>query len=283
MPWVLRIGWIATAVVGGTAIDSATEGRSHAMSTTSTWVGVSMWAFGVAAMAIPAALSLTATRVIVPLSLCAAVLAAAFGAGASDGAVFIAVAAITTLVAFSADIGRSFVQASAYGEEDRCPLRPPAAYAMISALSWLIWAASAALGILALADGRHVIGGVLVVLSAAGLIWSWPRWHRLSQRWFVVVPAGVVIHDNLVLAETMMLRRSEVATIGLAPADTTAIDFTGPAAGHALEIVTTEPVTALQGATRGSAGGVPVDVSACLVSPTRPGQALAGARKRRIG
>jgi hypothetical protein len=153
---------------------------------------------------------------------------------------------------------------------------------LITSASWLIWAAASSLGPIALADGRRVVGGALVAVSIGGLVWSWPRWHRLSRRWFVIVPAGVVVHDDLVLAETLMLRRTEIATIRLALADTAATDLTGPSAGHALEIVTTEPVTALRSATRDQAGGTPIQITACLISPTRPGQALAGSRERKI-
>ena len=67
-------------------------------------------------------------------------------------------------------------------------------------------------------------------------MWAWRRWHKLSRRWFVLVPTGVVVHDHLVLAETLMMRRNEVVGLRLAPADTEALDLTGPAAGHAVEV-----------------------------------------------
>ena len=98
----------------------------------------------------------------------------------------------------------------------------------------------------------------------------------------MVVPVGLVIHDQLVLAETLMLRRQEIAGVRLAPGDTQAADLTGPAAGHAVEISTVEPVTALFAATPKQPRGTAIHLTACLVSPTRPGLALSAAAARRL-
>jgi hypothetical protein len=79
-----------------------------------------------------------------------------------------------------------------------------------------------------------------------------------------------------------MLRRSEIAALHLAPADTTAADLTGPASGHAIEIVTHESVTAILAASAHEPSGKAIHLTACLVSPSRPGHALHGAVKRRL-
>jgi hypothetical protein len=123
---------------------------------------------------------------------------------------------------------------------------------------------------------------MLCVLAAAGAMWAWRRWHTLSRRWFVLVPTGVVVHDQLVLGETLMVRRTDVAALRLAPAGTEALDLTGPAAGHAVEVVTRGPATAILAATPKSPRGRVMHFSACLVSPTRPGQLLAAARERHL-
>ena len=83
---------------------------------------------------------------------------------------------------------------------------------------------------------QWVIGGVAAVVAVA-LTWLLlPRFNALSRRWLVLVPAGVVVHDQVVLAETLMVSRSDVVGIELALAGTEAADFTGPAAGHAVEV-----------------------------------------------
>jgi hypothetical protein len=95
----------------------------------------------------------------------------------------------------------------------------------------------------------------------------------------------VVLHDHVVLAETLMLRRQELSGLRLAPADTQAADMTGPASGHAVEVTTHEAVTAIYAATPNEPRGRVIHLTGCLVSPTRPGRLLAaaGARKLPVG
>jgi hypothetical protein len=98
----------------------------------------------------------------------------------------------------------------------------------------------------------------------------------------VLVPAGLVLHDPVVLGETLMIRRSDVARVGLAPAGTEAADLTGPATGHAIEVGTTVAVTALLAPTRQQPRGRAIHLTAFLASPTRPGRTLHAARERRF-
>jgi hypothetical protein len=98
----------------------------------------------------------------------------------------------------------------------------------------------------------------------------------------VVVPIGLVVHDELVLAETIMLRRQEVDFVRLAPSGTEAADLTGPASGHALEIHTTESVTVVFAGTPKQPRGKAIHLTVGLISPTRPGRALASIAARRI-
>lgn len=283
--WVLRAAWIGVAALGGAALDGAVADRSEEVGHVARWGSASAWAIAVGAMAVPAVVTLTLVRVVVPLSVAVAALSWLTDADAVDAALFTAVALLATVVAFSADVGRAFVQASAYGDEDRHLLRAPAAYGFLAGASWVVWAALVVAGPLLLAGGRWVSGGVLTALAAAGAVWAWPRWHRLSRRWLVIVPAGLVIHDHLVLAETLMIRRQEVAGVRLAPQGTVAADLTGPAAGHALEISTSEAVTALLAADPTRPRGSAIHLTACLVGPTRPGRALRsiGARRFPVG
>lgn len=279
-PWVLRAVWVLAGILGAGAIDAATAGRGDGVVGTATWGGAALWVAGVAAMAIPSVVSLTATRAIVPLSVPAAAIAWIGGAGAVEGAAFLAAALVASILALNGVTGRAFVQASAYGAEDRYLLRPPAAYALAAVATWLVWAAALLAGPLLLADRRWIAGAVLTAIAAGGAVWAWPRWHRLARRWFVVVPAGVVIHDDLVLGETLMLPRRQVAAMHLALAGTEAADLTGPASGHALEIVTTESITAVYAPTLREPRGRAIHLTACLVAPTRPGQALAAVTDR---
>lgn len=284
VPWLLRLLWLVTGVAGSVALDDATAPGTTGAIVTTAVLGLG-WAAGVVAMMIPAVRSLTAVRAIVPLAIPAAL--ATLAAGPEPVAqsrpttvVFLGAALAATVAVSTAELGRSFVQASAYGAEDRHVLRPPPGYLAAAVMSWLLTAAALTAGLSAVAGERWALGVPLTVAGAAIGGWSWPRWHRLARRWFVVVPVGVVIHDPLVLAETLMLRRTEIAALGLAPAGTDAADLTGPAGGHAIEITTTSPVTAVYAGTPLRPGGRAVHLTACLVAPSRPGRALAAATRR---
>lgn len=281
VPWALRLAWIGVAVAGGRALDGALAGAGDAATEIVQWSAVAIWVVGAVVMAIPAVTTLTATRVIVPLALPAAAATAFGGAAAADAVLFGIVALVAAVVASIGELGRSFVQASAYGDEDRHLLRPPAAYLGVAALAWSLWAVVVVLTALAVADDRWVWGAIAGGGAVAGAILGAPRWHRLSRRWLVLVPAGVVVHDHLVLAETLMLRRQEIGVVGLATAGTDAADLTGPASGHAVEIRTREPVTALlaRPATERSAA---IHLTGFIVAPTRPGRFLAAAATRRL-
>jgi hypothetical protein len=282
LPWLLRLAWIAVLVSGGAAIDSATAARSADLGDVARAAAFVGWVGGVLAMAVPAVMSLTAVRIIVPLSVPVAVAAMIAGADRLDGSLFFVASAVATAVAGSAELGRAFVQASAYGEEDRHLLRPPVAYAAAAVIAWVIAAALLISATLLLAQGRW-IWGALTGLGAVGLtVFGWPRWNRLARRWFVIVPIGVVVHDSLVLGETLMLRRQELARIRLAPADTEAADLTGPASGHAVEISTNESVDVFLAATPKQPRGAVLHLRACLVAPSRPGRALTAATTRRL-
>lgn len=279
-PWVARTLWIAVLVVGGRAIDDALAGR--AAEGALTWLGLAGWTAGVAAMAVPAVRSLTAARAIVPLSVPIAVSAWLGGASTIDGALFTGLAIVASLTVGTSSFGRTFVQASAYGDEDRYLLRPPLAFAAFSALTWLACAGLTTAAVLAAATDRTVVVLACAVPALAGGAFFAPRWHRASRRWLVLVPAGLVIHDPVNLGETLMLRRQNLAALGLALTGTDAFDLTGPAPGHAIEIRTTESVTILLGSPFGERAGSAIHLTGCLVAPTRPGHVLAAAAARRL-
>ena len=167
------------------------------------------------------------------------------GDGRQGGvALYAAAAAVTLLAVFAAEFGRSFVQASAYGDEERFPLRPPAA---VGARQWSRGSCGRPASDRAVAARRPVVDRrrVLTVAAIAGLGVPRPPLASAGRRWLVLVPAGVVLHDPVVLADTVSLRSAQVARIRLAPDDTDAADLTGPASGYALEVQTTESITAV--------------------------------------
>ena len=96
----------------------------------------------------------------------------------------------------------------------------------------------------------------------------------------VLVPAGMVLHDPLTLAEPQLFPRLAVASLGPALADTDAEDLTGGASGLALQLDLTEPVDLL--VIRGRNRTETVETNALLFTPARPAHLLDRARHHRI-
>jgi hypothetical protein len=279
-PWAARAAWIAVAVVGGAAVESAVEGRSSAVAWTAAIGGWVLWAVAALGLAIASVRSLTAVRVVVPLSIVATIAAGIGGATAVELIALGAPAVVAVAAVMTAEFGRQYVQASAYGDEERFPLRLPVGAGIAAIVSWILWAPAVVAGPLLVAARSWVAGVLVCIVAIGGAVALVPRWHRLSKRWFVLVPAGVVVHDPVVLADTFPLRTAQVASIGLARAETQAADLTGPASGYAVEVATTESVTAVFAFTPTEPNGRAIHLRAFLVAPSRPGRALRSARAR---
>lgn len=279
-PWIARLAWILVAVIGGSAVESAVEDRSTAVAWTAAIGGWSLWAIAALGLALASVPSLTVVRLVVPLASVATIAAGLGGAPATDLALLGGPAVVAAAAVMTAEFGRQYVQASAYGDEERFPLRFPVGAGLAAIVAWLIWAPTVIAGPLLVAAESWIAGVLVCALAIAGVVLLGPRWHRLSMRWFVLVPAGVVVHDPVVLADTFPLRTAQVASIGLAPADTQAADLTGPASGYAVEIATTESVTTVFAFTPAEPNGKAIHLRSFLIAPSRPGRALRSAHAR---
>jgi hypothetical protein len=275
--WFLRVAWALIAVVTTPAFAQALDGRSgpvQIMAAVGLWAG---WVVGLVATLVPSPSSLTVVRVLAPGAPAAAVVALFAGAGAPAMAAALALGLVAAIVAFTAEVGWVFVQAGAYGDESRFPLRPPGPLvAGPIELAWTVLALAVGAGPLLLA-ARSWVAGTIVTVVAVLLAATLPRrFHRLALRWFVFVPAGVVVRDPVVLADTAMFRRVAVRRLELARADTTAADLTARALGPAVEVALAG--TGMVALAEREVRTVPID--AFLVSPSRPGRLLAEAERR---
>jgi len=280
--WVARLAWLLVAVLGGTALEVAVAERSTAVR----WVAAvgcwSAWGVVMAALAIPAVRSLTAARLLAPLSLVVSLVVAVTGIAATDLAQLVLPAVVACAAIFTSAVGRQFVQASSYGDEERLPLRFPLAAGSAAIITWALWAPTIVLGPVLLAAQNRVSGAILTVIGVVGGVLLTPRWHRFSRRWLVLVPAGLVVHDPVVLADTVMVRSNQLVGLRLAPAGTEAADLTGPASGYAIEVQTSETVTTVFAFTPQEPNGRAIHMTGFLVSPSRPGEALRSAAARGI-
>lgn len=281
------MAWLAVAAVGGAAIGDAFEGRSRAVQLTGTigaWAG---WAAGAAALAVAGVATLTLARAVIPGSLVVAAAALVGGADAGSAIQLVAPAAIATALVGSAEFGRVYIQASAYGDEERFGLRPPIGYSLACAASWLLTATALVLAPLAWAAAAWLPAIASTIVTAAGVSVLPIRWHQLSRRWCVVVPAGVVVHDPVVLNDTLMMPTRTVVSVALdepsgrfSAASQTAADLTGPTPGLRVEIVLSQPTTAVFAATPANPTGRAIHLTALVISPTRPGSVIRALRTR---
>jgi hypothetical protein len=242
------------------------------------WLG---WIVVLTASLVPTTVSLSVVRLVSPCAVVAAFVSATRHAGSFAIVSAVVVAIVAIGLAYSAEFGGVFVQGSAYGDETRFPLRPPGPLVVGPLpLGWALVATAIASGPLLLAARSHVVGSAVTAFGVA-LAWLFGRrCHRLARRFLVIVPAGMVVHDHLVLSDTSMFRKSDIASVGLALDKTEAADLTGKALGNAVEIVLKDFDTVVLAGTPKKPGGTALHVRAVLVSPSRPGRMLAEAARR---
>jgi hypothetical protein len=286
--WVVPAVWLTLPFTAGPAFADALDPTSRLMqlvASTGLW---GSWAVAFALSLVPRTTSLTGIRIIMPASVVAAGWAAlaapAFGLAAI---VAVAVCATVTILVLSASTGEVFVNGSAYGDERRLPLKPPASLLIGPLeLAWIVCVVGAAAGPLLVGARAFIAGAALTLIGWPAVWFSARSLHGLSQRWVVFVPAGFVLHDRMALTDPVLVPKRMIASLGPAAADTTATDYTLGARGLVLQVDLTEPtpVTPLPPRTR--PGQRPalesVEVRSMLFAPTRPGAVLREARARKL-
>jgi hypothetical protein len=284
--WPLRVAWFLLPLTSGPvfadALDDASR-RVQLVASVALWAG---WAGVLLATLIPRSVTLTLVRIVTPAAAVAVALAVADAAGCGIlwrvGALLTALAALGA--AFAPSIGHLFVNGSSYGDEERFPLRIPGPLLLGPVeLVWLVMVVGAVSGPLLLALGQWIVGIVALVIGAAVVGWGSRVLHALAQRWVVLVPAGLVLHDPLALSDPVLLRRIHVVAFGPATAETEALDLTRGALGLALEVRLDDATALGVGPTPRGPEVETVEAERVLITPTRPGALLAAARARRLG
>lgn len=280
--WLLRVTWLLQPLVVVPLLADATESLGSAGRIVVALLGWASWAAVLLATLVPSTVSLTAGRLAAPLVLGVA-LVVAFGPDVAGWKVAAALAAATLAVTgwFSGEVGGALAQGSAYGAEERFPLKPPVPSLVPMGVFWLVMSGCALAAATLLANEIWILGAMFAAAAVALAVFVGPRFHQLARRWLVVVPVGLVVHDPLLLVENALLRSADLAAIHLAPADTEAADLTGGTAGVAIEIVLREMDTIIK-TDRDKPQGAAIHVRSLLVSPTRPGRALRAAAARNL-
>ncbi|MEI6299247.1 MAG: hypothetical protein WCP50_06595 [Actinomycetota bacterium] len=227
---VVLLAWVALALSSPWQTIADDASRSVA------WVvlawGWFLWTGVGASLLVPSPMSLTIVRIVVPLSVVVSVLAS------QPLAVFCSVVAL--IVCASPVFVDAMVQGGAYGDETRFALRTPLPYVVPAVVAWLLYTAALIGGSLLLAAHQYIVGAVLV---AIGILLSRTiprRLHRLARRWLVLVPVGIVVHDHLVLHETIMAHTGKILSVTRTSDVGEAADLTGGVVGDRITIALTE-------------------------------------------
>lgn len=259
--WFVRIAWIIAAL--------AASGSSATW-----WAG---WIAVAAASIVLHPVSLSVARVVAPL---VAVETAVHLASDVRGVVVATALATAIIVSFSAEYGRSHVQAAAYGAERRHMLRPPAAALFVTVAAWIVVAAFLVAANFVGAQWLDVTLRIVAAALSAALAY---RATTLARRWFVVVPAGVVIHDPLLLTDSIMIPRRDVTSLGAdtgtSTATTGAFDVTGTTWGPTVVVTAREAcdVALTDFGARLTRTGTRLHAVAVRFAPSRPGAAVTDA------
>ena len=271
--WASRLSVVATGL-SVPFLNNALQQMSSVTGTCSTVAIWALWSIALLCTLVPSSTALTAIRLALP-TISVIVGAIGIGVGMSSGvAAALAISRLASLLVMSGEIGNSFVQLAAYGDERRFLLRCPPAMLVVQVLSWLVWVALTIVAINLLASDVLILG-TIVAIAAVFLTIALPRrFHRFSRRWLVSVPAGLVIHDHVVLAETAMFMHNAVIEIGIETAQSEAADLSGKCAGLGLVITLKDFDTVVLAGTPKNPGGSAIHVKSMRVCPTRPGRTI---------
>jgi hypothetical protein len=143
---------------------------------------------------------------------------------------------ISLMLMFTADYGSAHVQAGAYGNERRFLLRIPAPVVLPTLITWALFA-TVLVVLENAAQSENYVLGIPLLLALIAMSWKFaPQMHRLSKRWLVRVPAGWVVHDDLLLAENLLVKSHNLVAINFALADSEALDLSGMTRGVPIQI-----------------------------------------------
>ena len=271
-PWIVRAVWAVLPFVTGPAFASALDGRSPAVRTVASIGLWAVWGGALCASLVLHPVGLTLLRCAAPAGVVAAVWSRDWFA--------VAATLVALVVVFLPETGVAFVNGPAYPNERRFPLRVPGPLLLGPlAVAWAMSVVVPAGAALLLAAEQWVAGGIGVVVGAASVFFLGRALHGLSRRWVVFVPAGLVLHDPMTLADPVLFPKLQIAGIDLAEATTSALDLTQRSPGLAVELALRETASLVL-TKPGERVGPTVDADRVLFTPTRPGAVLAEARER---
>ena len=260
----------------GAGVGELLDDRSASVQITGTTVAWVVWGAVVIASFISHPITLTVLRIGTPVVAAFIVFVAATQGSSGSQIIGAAVGVAILLLSFSAEIGGIYVQASAYGDEKRFALRPPVVLIAPVLLSVLI-ADLSILGLPMLVAAKNWAVAIIALIGFfISVKYLLPRIHLLSRRWLVFVPAGIVVHDEIVLSINLMIRKQDLLQMQLARDNSAAADLSALTWGVPLELSFNKPLdvslTAI-GAKHLKAVSA-IHAQSVLIAASRPGSVL---------
>ena len=221
--------WVVQPFTSGTVIGEAlsvTADPFRSLVSAGAWA---LWLVVLLALAFPHPVSLTVARIGAVGGVMASVWAAV-EAPSSTGSGLVTIGVLASAAAFVTinlpGLGDRFVDGVSYGDEQRFLLRAPgpALFTLIGPAAMIV-VLGASVGPLLLADQQWIAGAIATVVGFAIAVVPFMALHRLTSRFLVFVPNGLVVHDRTQLREPVLFVTREIA-LGPAPADTIARDIT---------------------------------------------------------
>lgn len=268
----------------GAEVGGLLDDRSDAVQITGTALAWAVWGVVVIASYISHPITLTVLRIGTPVVAGFMIFVAVTQGFSGSHFVSAAVSVAVLLLSFSAEIGGIYVQASAYGDEKRFALRPPVVLVAPILLSTMV----ANLSIIALpllvAARNWAVAAVALVGLYLSVRYLLPRIHLLSRRWLVFVPAGVVVHDEIVLSINLMIKKRDLIQIQLARDNSAAADLSALTWGVPLEFSLNKPQdVALSSIGAKHLNSVSaIHATSIIIAPSRPGAVLTAYKTKNI-
>jgi hypothetical protein len=262
---------LALPLTLGPAVAHGLDGASTPVQVVAATMAWASWGAALIAVLVPRTVSLTTLRIGAPAAFAVAVwVSARSGVDAAEVVALTWTAVVAAVVLFVPAITDAFVDGSSYGPERRMALRVPGTLLLGPVeLAWVATVAGVVAGPLLLAARAWVLGALALAVGLVGAWFGSRALHRLSRRWLVFVPVGIVLHDPVLVGEALLFTKKIVRSLGPAAKGSTATDVTGRALGLVLEVELTEATKVRSG-----------DADRLLFSPARPGALLREARER---
>lgn len=273
--WALRV-LVGCLPFIGAEVGALLDGQSTATQTTGTCLAWLVWGAIVIASFVTHPTTLTLLRIGTPVVSGFLIFVAATQGASSLQIISAAVGMAILLLSFSAELGGVYVQASAYGDEKRFALRPPVVLLAPVVIATFVVDVSIIATPLLLAENNWLAGAIALFGSIISVKYLIPRIHKLSRRWLVFVPAGLVVHDEIVLSINLLIKKQDLNQMQLARDNSSAADLSALTWGVPLELSFNKPLDVSLSAigARHLKAVSAIHAQSVLIAASRPGAVL---------